>query len=301
MLLREGARPVRQFSVPPGHLRTLLAVAVGAVAVVTAAAALLTADTAVRVRAAMLSQENQILEARVAELNSQISGLDRRVAVLTEQSNRARLAAGLTGIDEEVFDVGIGGPGLESPGVGPLWALDPVAAEASYAVRYDVEVLERKARLLDESLNEATLSLESQWERAQATPSILPVGGLISSGFSQNRYHPILHTMRAHEGMDIRAESGRPILAAANGRVSFRGWKEGFGNTVEVQHGFGYRTLYAHASKLLVREGQMVRRGTVIAEVGCTGLCTASHLHYEVHVNGVPVNPKNYILGAAIP
>jgi murein DD-endopeptidase MepM/ murein hydrolase activator NlpD len=110
------------------------------------------------------------------------------------------------------------------------------------------------------------------------------------------RSHPILHVARPHEGIDITAPAGTPIEAPGAGVVVKAGWEGGYGNTVELDHGYGIVTRYAHASRLAVRKGQRVERGDVIAYVGRTGLAVGPHLHYEVHVNGRPVNPLRYIL-----
>jgi murein DD-endopeptidase MepM/ murein hydrolase activator NlpD len=101
--------------------------------------------------------------------------------------------------------------------------------------------------------------------------------------------------------VDISAPRGTPILASAKGTVTQAGWVAGLGNTVEIDHGYGYVTRYGHASKVLVRPGQKVTRGDIIANVGSTGISTSPHLHYEIHVGGRPVNPLNYIIGRALP
>ena len=113
----------------------------------------------------------------------------------------------------------------------------------------------------------------------------------ITSYFSLNRMHPILHTMRAHKGIDYAAPSGTPIKAAGDGTVVYSGERSGFGNVVMIQHGGAYTTVYGHMSKINVRNGSHVEQGQVIGLVGATGLATAPHLHYEFHVNGVAVNP----------
>jgi len=155
--------------------------------------------------------------------------------------------------------------------------------------------------LLSESMLEAADSMEAHRQLLQATPTILPTAGLLSSRFSGSRFHPILHRWTAHEGIDVHAPEGTPILAAANGVVKSSGKRSGYGNAVVIDHGYGYSTLYGHASKLLVKAGQRVRRGDVVAQVGSTGLATAAHLHYEVHVRGTPVNPMDYVLSGAVP
>jgi murein DD-endopeptidase MepM/ murein hydrolase activator NlpD len=110
------------------------------------------------------------------------------------------------------------------------------------------------------------------------------------------REHPILHILRPHEGIDVSAPMGAPIQSPAGGTVISAGWESGYGNVIEIDHGFGIVTKFAHCSKLLFRSGQRVARGQVIAEVGSTGLATGPHLHYEVHVNGKPVDPLRYVL-----
>lgn len=117
-----------------------------------------------------------------------------------------------------------------------------------------------------------------------------PVGGPITSGFGM-RYHPILHRNRMHTGVDISAHNGTPIKAAADGVVIIAGWGRGYGNRVILDHGGGVSTLYGHASRLYVKNGQRVTRGQTIAAVGSTGLSTGNHLHWEVRINGKAVNP----------
>ena len=115
----------------------------------------------------------------------------------------------------------------------------------------------------------------------------------MASGYGW-RVDPIYHIRRFHEGMDFSAPVGTEIFATGNGTVTYSGWRQGYGETVEIDHGFHYVTLYAHCSKRLVRVGQKVKRGEVIAKVGNTGKSTGPHLHYEVHYNDKPIDPRNY-------
>jgi len=125
----------------------------------------------------------------------------------------------------------------------------------------------------------------------------------ISSNFNPNRRHPILNTIRAHQGVDYAAPRGTPIKAAGDGKVIFRGVKNGYGNAVILQHGGNITTLYAHMSKFdsKSRIGARVRQGQTIGYVGATGLATANHLHYEYRVNGVHRNPRTVALPQADP
>ncbi len=120
-----------------------------------------------------------------------------------------------------------------------------------------------------------------------------PVNGARqSSGFGM-RFHPVLGYSRMHQGVDFAAPSGAPILASAAGTVSRAGWGGGYGNVVEIDHGKGLKTRYAHMSKIAVRGGQAITQGQMIGKVGTTGLSTGPHLHYEVWMNGRPVDPRS--------
>lgn len=115
----------------------------------------------------------------------------------------------------------------------------------------------------------------------------------MASGFGW-RIDPIYRTRRFHEGMDFAAPTGTDIYATGNGTIQMAGWKQGYGNTVEINHGFGYKTIYGHMHKVNVRAGQKVKRGEVIGLVGNTGKSSGPHLHYEVHFKGQVMNPTNY-------
>lgn len=125
----------------------------------------------------------------------------------------------------------------------------------------------------------------------------------ISSGFNPRRRHPILNTIRAHQGVDYAAPAGTPVMAAGDAKVIFRGWKGGYGNTVILQHANNVTTLYAHLARFgkSARYGARVRQGEVIGYVGATGLATAAHLHYEYRKNGVHLNPRTVTLPDAEP
>ena len=121
-----------------------------------------------------------------------------------------------------------------------------------------------------------------------------PVNGAVTSPFGM-RLHPIFHVWKMHTGVDLHASMGTPIKAAAAGTVVFAGWKGGYGQAVIISHGNGLATLYAHQSELLVNVGDKVKRGEVIGKVGSTGYATGPHLHFEVRVNGTPVDPMGYL------
>ncbi len=129
----------------------------------------------------------------------------------------------------------------------------------------------------------------------------MPTSGWLSSHFSRSRFHPVLHRSRAHEGIDVAAPMGAPIVAPAAGIIRKAARETGYGLVVEIDHGHGIMTKYAHCSRLDVRPGQRVTRGETIALVGNTGLSTGPHLHYEIRVDGRVVDPLTYVLPEAIP
>ncbi|NTU97574.1 MAG: M23 family metallopeptidase [Chlorobiaceae bacterium] len=132
---------------------------------------------------------------------------------------------------------------------------------------------------------------------SESIPSIRPLNGPISSEFGM-RVHPIRRTTLFHAGVDISVSSGTKVLATGDGVVSFAGWEGGYGQKVTITHGYGFRTTYAHLSKAIVRAGQRIHRGDIIALSGNTGMSTGPHLHYEVMKNGVHVNPVAYFDGS---
>ncbi len=133
--------------------------------------------------------------------------------------------------------------------------------------------------------------------RARVAPVLgVPVHGPITYGFGQ-RIHPIYGQRLPHEGIDIAAPEGTPVLAAAKGSVARAGPAGAYGMLVELDHGAGFRTLYAHCSRILVRRGDLVRSGQKVAEVGSTGVSTGPHLHFEVVLDGRPRDPLAYLPG----
>ncbi|MDD0853137.1 M23 family metallopeptidase [Halobacteriovorax sp. GB3] len=129
----------------------------------------------------------------------------------------------------------------------------------------------------------------------KATPTLLPTKGWITSYYGPRMSH-YSKRVKMHEGLDVGANIGTPIIAPADGIITFSGQKPGFGHYVQIDHGYGIETVFAHNSKNTVRKGDIIKRGQLIAKVGNSGLSTGPHLHYEVRVNGTPVDPLYYIL-----
>lgn len=292
---------IRQFSLPHRRLRAGIVGAAAGLILVLAGLLWVSWEGSARLEATALRVENEALTQELDRLQGRVAVVEGSMSRIAEQNALVRNLAGLDPIDDEILQVGIGGPGglkLEST---PLFNVDRELGAQSFALSYDLSALERRANLLARSFDAAADSLQANYELFESTPSILPTSGWLSSRFARARMHPIHGESRPHKGVDISADRGTPILAAANGRVVRAGWVPGLGEMVEIDHGFGYRTRYGHASRLHVQAGQEVERGQLIAQVGSTGIATGPHLHYEVWLNGVAQNPLNYVIPADAP
>jgi murein DD-endopeptidase MepM/ murein hydrolase activator NlpD len=292
VVVPHGSEPSRIVEVSYNVLRAA-AIVVGGIVVLALLAGYATiAHTTDLTRTARLQEENASLAREIGELHGRLVSLADTISTISQRDARIRVLANLEPIDPQVQAAGIGGPGTPELSYSGLTGI----ARRSAEVRVDLGALIRRANLLASSFKEAADSLALHSARLAATPSIMPTQGWLSSAFSSMRSHPILHQARPHEGIDVSAPMGSPIEAPAAGVVSDAGWETGYGNTITINHGFGIVTKFAHASKLLVKNGQRVSRGQRIALVGNSGLATGPHLHYEVHVNGRPVNPLKYVL-----
>lgn len=298
-IMPDGGGRIRTVRVSRRVVR-MAAVAVAAFALVVSAFVVSLGFDAVReAELVRLRLENRHLTENLGKVEDQVGTLASTVDVLSEQEQRFRLLAGLPDLDDEVRAVGVGGPLPVAAEREEFLAASPQLAERTYATAYDAELLMRRMDLLSNSIEEAMDSVALQREVFLARPSIRPVQAdesWISSSFSRSRMHPVLQYSRPHPGLDISALAGTPILASAAGTVTYAGTKSGYGKTVEIDHGFGYKTRYAHAGSIQVNRGQRVVRGDLLGEVGKTGLATAPHLHYEVLIDGRQVNPRQYLL-----
>lgn len=146
-----------------------------------------------------------------------------------------------------------------------------------------------------DSLGQLNEQVDEYTRRMAATPSIWPTWGRVTSGFGYRRSPFNRYASQFHNGVDIAAAYGNPICATADGTVTTTAYLAGWGNLIIINHGYGYQTYYAHLSGFSVSTGNRVTRGQVIGYMGRTGRSTGVHLHYEIHVNGVAVNPLNYM------
>jgi murein DD-endopeptidase MepM/ murein hydrolase activator NlpD len=217
-------------------------------------------------------RENMRLRTENERQRRQLKQLENRVDAIEDTSRRL---AEISGVSEQNPNENPRGTG------GPLVKLD--AAE--------IAAVEARAAQLEQQLEHYESALH---ERARV-PSIWPVTGEMNDGFG-GRYDPFGGgDSEFHTGQDIRAAVGTPVSAAADGTVMFAGWKNGYGQVVEIDHGNGLTTRYGHLSKIETTTGHEIMRGELLGLVGSTGRSTGPHLHYEVRINDNPVNPRAYL------
>jgi murein DD-endopeptidase MepM/ murein hydrolase activator NlpD len=242
-------------------------------------------------RMSMLDAENRVLKAQLKEISSRFAAVQQGIEKLATRDNELRLLVDIPKIDEETRAAAVGGS-RNTP-------------DFTYLSRESGEILRNAHTLLDQLSREVKLQqtsyeeIRSRYDRNQTffqhLPAIKPMEGYYSiNGFGM-RVHPVLHVYRPHEGIDIINDVGTNIYAAGDGVVRFAGRTEGgYGIVVDIDHGYGYSTLYAHLSRPLVQSGQKVKRGELIAKSGRSGLVSGPHLHYEIRKNGRKQNPVDF-------
>lgn len=240
-----------------------------------------------------LRHETQEQRSKIHFFSSKIEDLEKQLSKLKDFDKKIRIIANLEKGQDATSLVGIGGPS-------PSDVRDKLKAEKDekglvQQMRTDIERLRSEATSREESLSELEKLLQVKREVLVHTPSIWPVMGWVTSGFGF-RANPFTGLTQMHEGLDISNRVGTPVVAPADGIVSDIGSDLAHGRILVISHGFGMTTRYSHLDKVVVRVGQKVTRGIKIAEVGMTGKTTGPHLHYEVRLNGIPVNPMRYIL-----
>ena len=217
----------------------------------------------------------------------------RQMFLLRDLDTKLRRAVNLGPRDKAQQVLGIGGP--DELGLQNLATLgEKKQEEALKEMHQELSLLKGAASRQEASLQLLIEYFEDKRSLYASTPSVWPVRGWVTSPFG-NRISPFSGILKFHEGIDIAAQTGTPIIAPADGVVIKAGFSTGYGNMVEISHGYGIKTEFGHNSRLNVKAGQRVKRGEIISYVGDTGSSTGPHLHYEVRVNGLPVNPVRYM------
>lgn len=260
-----------------------------------------------------LREEAAKLREQTVSFSAALEDLKRRMLSMKEINQRLRIMLGIE--DQRPADMigGKGGSELPMDGgepiQGDLPVVQPVGIQdppppgevavgdksLTEKIQKDIAWLERHSTVEERILEELIEAAKDKSARWAATPSIWPVRGWVTSGFGP-RISPFTNQLAMHDGLDIGAAPNTPVQSPASGHVVSAGFDAKMGNMILIDHGYGIQTEYGHLAKILVRQGQRVKRGDVIALVGSTGLSTGPHLHYMVKVKGQAVNPHNYIL-----
>jgi len=292
----------RQFEIGEGRVRAIGGALGVAVLLVIAAAVMLFSPWATP-GARIAARDNVNLRQEIARLDGALAQLGDSMDILATREADFRELAGITTFDSAhaAANPGTATSIVNRADVSGARAKPFAQFFANKGDRPDPDALIKRAAELSTALANVADSMNARMEKMRNTPSIMPTSGWLSSAFSRSRLHPILHERRAHEGIDVSARQGSPIVAPAGGMVVKVGIEGGYGNILEIDHGNGIVTRYAHCSRIDVRQGQRVTRGQPVAAVGSTGLSTGPHLHYEIHINGKIVDPLTYVLSDAIP
>lgn len=242
-----------------------------------------------------LKNELAELEEYVGGLNENVTKMDRILKALEKRDDDIyRIVLGAEPIDEEIRNAGVGGADRYEN----IRSSSSEFRDEIVNLSEDVDKLKRKMYIQSKSYDDIVEMAENKEKLYAAIPAIQPLANKelirLASGFGY-RVHPVYKVKKLHTGIDFSASIGTPIYATADGKVadinvSF----SGYGKTIQIDHGFGFETRYAHMHDFAVKEGELVKRGQIIGYVGNTGTSTAPHLHYEVIKNGSKINPVHY-------
>ena len=290
LVVGQHAEPVRRFHLP----RRLLLQGGGTLAV---AGLVLLATFAHYLSLLPEGPENRALRAENAELRKLMGEAKDRLSTIAATVDRVerydqKLRSAVARNEDPERGLAIGPVAMpDQPASGPA----PAGQENLEALPGRLGSLLGEAQRQERSLRELQEYFDDRQSLLATTPSIWPTHGWLTSDFGV-RLDPVDAERRMHEGLDVATAVGQPVVAPSDGTVVFRGWENGYGNVLVIDHGYGVKTRYGHLSQILVALGQRVKRGTRVALVGNTGKSTGPHLHYEVRVNGVPENPRKFIL-----
>lgn len=230
---------------------------------------------------------------QIQSFANEIEILKKQVGNLSEFEDKVRLIADIKQTSNSSGLIGIGA--IPSEELDPDIPLEKKHNHLMREMHEQVTQTNIAAKKQSLDFEDLIKLLEKKRNLLASTPSIRPVNGWLTSPFGY-RESPFTGQKEFHSGMDIANKSGKKIVATANGTVSYAGGKMYIGNLVVIDHGYGRVTKYGHLKKVLVTKGQEVKRGDVIGLMGNTGRSTGPHVHYEVRINGTPVNPEKYIL-----
>ncbi len=232
----------------------------------------------------VLLAENRDLRSRAGQLNEKLETIEKQLAEFEDRTRRLSIVAGLSAVRD--------------PGTGGVGGLTAIPLDPGASVEAGLNEAGRRTTVLSSRLTLVEKRLSLQADLLALTPTVAPTVGILTAGFG-NRIDPFTGQPEFHTGIDISTPTGNRIVAPAAGTVVKVLYdRGGYGRCVQIAHGWGVTTLYGHLEAARVTEGQRLKRGDLIGLVGSSGRSTGPHLHYEVHRDGRPVNPLDYVLNA---
>jgi murein DD-endopeptidase MepM/ murein hydrolase activator NlpD len=292
IVVSDHSQAVRKFRVPRRWLQNMgwTGVGLGLVALITAVHYVTLLGAA---------NENNVLREENAQLRSQVLLVQEKVAHVSATLDRverfdAKLRTAVTSLQDPERNLAIGPVGAMERDVAPPGPA-PAAEQNVFGLGGRLGSLENEAARQEQSLRELQEYFDDQRSLLASTPSIWPTRGWVTSDFG-TRLDPYVGERQMHEGLDIATPHGQAVQTPSDGVVVFSGVEGGYGKVLVVDHGYGVKTRYGHLSEVFVKLGDRVKRGEKVAAVGNTGKSTGPHLHYEVRVNGIPENPRKFIL-----
>ena len=295
MVVSDHNSPVKRYHIQKSFLVQL---GVGVALLV----GMVTGGTVHYFRVAQDAAENRVLREENLTLRGQLKSVRERIEHIGSTLDRVerfdqKLRA-ITLLSDPQRNLAMGPTEPEAGMTGP--ATDTqfsqlAATETPAALTGRLDKLSAEATRQEQSLQELQAYFQDQKSILASTPSMWPARGWVTSDFG-SRLDPYTADRVMHAGLDIAAPHGKEVFAPSDGTVVFAGLEGGYGNVIVIDHGYGIKTRYGHLAKMLVKAGDRVKRGMLIAAVGNTGRSTGPHLHYEVRVNGIPQNPRKFIL-----
>lgn len=292
MIMSDPTAKVRKIRIPAFAPAQLIGTAVALLLIIGTLAAYFVSDY-VRMKGELtefntLRKENTVQRFQLQAFSRNLDLLNREIDSLRNFDHKLRVMADLEETPGSDTLLGVGGP--EKLSLPPAYQTDLAGRIVD-----DLNTLQQNTARQEISYQELIDFFSDQKSLLASTPSIWPVRGWVTSGFGK-RIDPFTGYPKMHEGLDIATHTGTPIIAPCDGIVTRAKRDYGYGKMLEINNGHGIVLRFGHNSKIIVKRGDRVKRGDLICYVGNTGRSTGPHLHYEVIVNGVPVNPKKYIL-----
>ena len=293
IFLSDGARKTKQLKIPKIFILSLpLFILAAVILVAWVFSDYQTVKTQIP-RLAYLQKENKHQKVQLANLSQKIDHINRKMIELNRFDHKLRVMVNLETSEDNPQFLGIGGS--DPTVLNPDYTVEKAHKKLVRLMHHSLDNLNTEISVQIQNKAELYRFLQEQKSMLACTPSIWPTKGWVSSDFGY-RISPFTNEREFHKGFDISARMNTVIIAPADGVVSTVGRSHGYGRMLHINHGYGLKTVYAHLAKSLVAKGKYVKRGQKIALLGNSGRTTGPHLHYEVHLNGVPVNPLRYIL-----